>query len=310
MACPEREGDMRIIKPLEVTPARLISSNVPEDDAPLWSSSESYTAGQKVIHELRLYEALVDVPAGVEPGAEIVTEESPAKWLDLGAINRWRMFDDRVESQTAQDDTVSVSIRPGQVVNSLALLNIDGVSATVTMTDPFEGVVFEREESLVDAGVTNWYEWYFSPIGMRSDLVILDMPAYGTADISVTVTSGSGETAAVGHLLIGAVVDIGVAQYGTNVGIIDFSRKERDTFGNTLVIERSFSKRAEFDVWLPNNSLGIVQRLLASLRTQPVVWIGDESLEGTIVFGFYRDFDITISGPEFSDAIINVEGLV
>jgi hypothetical protein len=301
---------MRIIRPLEVTPDRLLSSNVPEDDAPLWVSTATYTTGEEVMHELRMYEALVDVPAGVEPGAEAVTESSPAKWLDLGAINRWRMFDDRVESQTAQEDTVSVSIRPGQVVNSLALLNLDAISATVTMTDAVEGVVFEREESLVDAGVTNWYDWYFSPIGRRSDIVVLDMPAYGTADVSVTVNASSGEIAAVGHLVIGSVVDIGVAQYGTNVGIIDFSRKERDVFGNTLIVERSFSKRAEFDVWLPNNSLGIVQRLLASLRTQPVVWIGEESLEGTIVFGFYRDFDITISGPEFSDAIINVEGLV
>lgn len=300
---------MKLIKPVEVTPARLILSNVAEDDAPVWSSAGAYEAGSRVTHQRRLYEALAAVAAGVEPGNEVVTVESPAKWLDTGAVNGWRMFDDRVESQTSRTGAVAVTIRPGQVVNALALLNLTGRRATVTLVDPLEGEVYRRAESLVDAGVSNWYDWYFAPIGRRSDLALLDLPAYGTADLSIAVDNSAG-TAKVGHVVIGQVVDIGVAEYGSSVGITDFSRKERDGFGNAMVVQRSFSKRAEFDICLNTSRIGVIQRLLASLRTQPVIWIGEETMEATILFGFYRDFDITISGPEVSDAVITIEGLV
>lgn len=300
---------MKIIKPVSVTPERLISSNVAEDDAPAWASVSTYSTGNRVTHQRRLYEALAAIAAGVEPGKEVVTDESSAKWLDLGAVNRWKMFDDRVESQTRRTGSVAVTIRPGQVVNAVALLNLTGRSATVTLVDPLEGEVYRREESLVDAGVGNWYDWYFAPIGRRTDLALLGLPAYGTADLNISVDNAT-DAAEVGHVVIGAVVDIGVAEYGSSVGITDFSRKERDDFGNAVVVQRSFSKRADFDVWLETSRVGIVQRLLASLRTQPVIWIGEETMEATILFGFYRDFDITISGPEVSDAVITIEGLV
>ena len=300
---------MKIIKPVSVTPERLISSNVAEDDAPAWASVSTYSTGNRVTHQRRLYEALASIAAGVEPGKEVVTDESPAKWLDLGAVNRWKMFDDRVESQTRRTGSVAVTIRPGQAVNALSLLNLTGRSATVTLVDPLEGEVYRREESLVDAGVGNWYDWYFAPIGRRSDLALLDLPAYGTANLNISVDNAT-DAAEVGHVVIGSVVDIGVAEYGSSVGITDFSRKERDDIGNAVVVQRSFSKRAEFDVWLDTARVGIIQRLLASLRTQPVIWIGEETMEATILFGFYRDFDITISGPEVSDAVITIEGLV
>lgn len=294
---------MRLIKPIAVTPERLISSNVEENDAPEWGPENSYSAGALVIHGRRLYEALAEIPAGVEP------TESSLDWLDRGPVNRWRMFDDRVESQTVRSGSVDVTIRPGQVVNALALLNVTGRSATVTLIDPGEGEIYRREESLVESGVSNWYDWYFAPFSRRSDVALLDLPAYGTADLRISVDNAS-DTAEVGHVVLGSVSDIGVAGYGSSVGIIDFSRKERDDFGNAVVVQRSFSKRAEFDVWLDTARVGAVQKLLASLRAQPVVWIGEETMEATILFGFYRDFDITISGPEFSDAVITIEGLL
>ncbi|MEB3844039.1 hypothetical protein, partial [Pseudomonas guariconensis] len=208
---------MRVIKPIVIGEAQLVSSNVPETDYPAWAAATAYTKGQRVILAHVVYEALVDVPAGVKPGEEVVTAEAPAKWLEVGATNRWRMFDNKVESLTTNPGSVEVTIRPGSVVNSLALFNLKGRSVTVSMVDPLEGEVYRKEVSLIDAGVTNWYDWFFEPIGVRTDLVVLDMPAYGSADIVVTVEAA--DEAAVGHMVIGAVKTIGVALYGSSVGI-------------------------------------------------------------------------------------------
>jgi hypothetical protein len=295
---------MRIIKPVAVTPAILTSSNVPETDYAAWSAATAYAVGDKAMYNHRNYEALV-----AHTGANPETDTSdPPKWLDLGANNRWRMFDDRVGSLTEQTGSIAVELQPGAVINSVALFNLLGRSATVTLTDPVDGIVYQRTVSLVDAGVSDWYEWFFLPIGRQTDFVLLDLPAYGTAVLSVTIDNAS-DTAAVGHLVMGRQAELGVAVYGSGVGITDYSRKETDAFGNSMIVERAYSKRAEFDVVLETGQVSRVQRLLAGIRTQPVVWIGAEGYESTFLFGYYRDFQISISGPSVSDASITVEGL-
>ena len=147
---------MRLIKPVEITPAKLISSNVPETEHPAWSATATYVLGDRVLLNHTIYEALAAVPAGVKPGEEVVTKDAPAKWLDRGKDNRWRMFDNKVESLTTNPSTIVVTIKPGAVVNSLALFNLQGKSVTVSMVDPVEGEVYRKEVSLVDAAVTNW----------------------------------------------------------------------------------------------------------------------------------------------------------
>lgn len=266
---------MRLIKPVEITPAKLVSSNVPETDFAAWVSTTAYDIDTKVIWNHHIYQALAAVPAGVKPGEEVIDKDHPAKWLDLGSTNRWRMFDNKVESLTTNPGTIEVTIKPGAVVNSLALFNLKGKSVTVSMVDALEGEVYRKEISLVDAGVTNWYDWFFEPIGIRTDVVVLDMPAYGSANIVLTIDAGA-EVAAVGHVVIGAVKQIGTALYGSSVGINDYSRKSTDDFGNTVVIQRSFSNRADFDIALDTSEVTRVRRLLADLRATPVVWIGEE----------------------------------
>lgn len=280
-----------------------VVSNVPEDDYPPWSAATAYAAGDKAMYNRRNYEALA-----AHTGANPETDTSdPPKWLDLGATNRWRMFDDKVGSLTEQAGSIAVELQTGAVINSVALFNLRGRSATVTLIDPVDGIVYQRNVSLVDAEVTNWHEWYFAPIGRKTDFVLLDLPAYGTATLSVVIDSGG--IAAVGHMVIGWLAEIGVALYGSSVGIIDYSRKSTDEFGNTVVVQRSYSKRAEFDVVVDTPQISRVQRLLAGIRAQPVVWIGAEGYEATVLFGYYRDFSISISGPSVSDATITVEGL-
>ncbi len=300
---------MKIIRPLAITQQNLKEISITEDEAAPWDSASPYTKGAKVLHFRKVYEALADVAAGVEPGAEMVTATSPAKWFDLGYSNRWKMFDDRVESRTTSTFSLEFCIAPGQVVNAVAMLNLKGRSVTVSITDPLEGEVYRRTDPLLDAGVDNWYDWYFAPIPEITDVAMLDLPSYGTADVRVTVENPEGPVS-VGHFVIGKLVNIGVTEYGSSVGISDFSRKGKDDFGNYQVVERSFSKRAEFDVLIDTDKVGSIQRELASLRAKPVVWVGNDDMEATIIFGFYQDFDITISGPEVSDAVITIEGLV
>lgn len=298
---------MRFIRPIEVTQDKLIASNVAEADHPAWSATATYSIGNKVMLNHQNYEALAAVPAGVKPGEEVITSTSPAKWLSLGATNRWKMFDQIVGTLTTHPESVSVTISPGEVVNSLALINVQGESVTAVMTDPIEGVVASRQYSLIDGEVDNWYDWFFEEIEFRTSIVVLDLPAYGTASITVTVNSRG--MAGVGALVIGKTADIGKALYGTGVGIDDYSRKERDPFGGWIVTEGGFSDTAKFPVAVDTSRVTKIRRMLTEVRAKPVVWVGEETYEATILYGFFTSFSLVYSGPDVSDCQLEIEGL-
>jgi len=109
--------------------------------------------------------------------------------------------------------------------------------------------------------------------------------------------------------VLGQTSTLGVALYGTSIRLRDFSRKERDDFGNFVIQERDFSKVAEFDVAVDTANISAVQRTVAQYRAKPVVWIGEAAYESTIIYGFCTDFGVSISGPTISDPTFSVEGL-
>ena len=52
-----------------------------------------------------------------------------------------------------------------------------------------------------------------------------------------------------------------------------------------------------------------LQDLLSLLAYNPCVWVGDERYSSTIIYGFYKDFDITIAYHLVSDCNLEIEGL-
>lgn len=77
-----------------------------------------------------------------------------------------------------------------------------------------------------------------------------------------------------------------------------------------IIVERGYSKRADFDVIVQTNMVSQVQRLLSKYRAKPLVWIGEASFQSTILYGYYKEFNLVISGPTASDCSISVEGLI
>jgi len=303
---------MKLIRPTEIpendltaTEAVLTASNVAVDDASEWSSTTSYTTGDQVVvlgTTQRLYEALQNSTDSFPP-------DNPADWNDLGAINRWKMFDGGSNTQTVNPATIEVSLEPEGVINSFSLFNIEAGEARVVMTDDTEGVVFDRTYNLVDnSAVDSWYAYFFEPIILSRQLADLSLPAYGSPKIDLTLTN-SGTSAKCGLAIIGQQADIGTTVFGTSVGIRDFSRKEVDNFGNSTVVERRFFRLVDYDIRIETNKVDFVQKILNDRRATPTVYIGTVDNPETIVYGYYRDFDIVLSNPAFSNATIEVEGL-
>ena len=269
---------MKLIRPVTLTDAMLVSSTAPENDYAVWSSVTAYAAGARVILPTthRRYEALA-TSTDVSPSTD------PIKWLDLGPTNRWAMFDARVGTVTARTASLEVVLAPGSV-DALALIDTQAETATVTLTAG-GSTVYSRTQTFNVGGVAidNWFSWFFEPLGQKTSMLFLDLPVYAAGQISVTLTRDNpADEVFCGTLLVGRQLSLGDTEHGADIGIIDYSRKETDQFGVTSVVERAFAKRMTAKVVMPTDAIDDIHRSLAALRATPVLWIGSESF--TLMF--------------------------
>lgn len=297
---------MRVVRPASVTPTTLLSSNVALDDAPAWTAG-TYSTGQTVLHNLHVYESVADSNA-VEPGNETAT---PFKWIDLGACNRWRMFDKRAGQKwllgkfTENPGSIDLTIRPGQVVNAIGLVGVSGTSVRVVMTAPGEGTVYDKTVQMADTGVMNWYDYWFAPFERRDNVAMFDLPAYGNADVQVIV-SAPGGTAQVGTLVLGSAMEIGMAVYGTGLGLVSYTRTDEDDFGNVTLVPRGSRRTVDFDLRIPTGQIGAAMRVLEKLRDVPSLYVGDAGMDTTIIVGRFERLATVISNPALCDMTLEV----
>jgi hypothetical protein len=117
---------VKVLEPILVSDAVLLSSTVPENDQPVWSADATYAIGTKVILSSthRIYEA-VKASTGVNPAADSTT------WLDVGPTNRWAMFDQAVGTLTTATDQIIVRLAPSGQSNAVAVLDTDASKITV-----------------------------------------------------------------------------------------------------------------------------------------------------------------------------------
>lgn len=298
---------MRVIKSVETTDSILTYSNIPEDEYPEWVSGTSYTALDKVIYQHKIYQRIVTGSGTTTPDLDQIN------WLDSGYTNRYRMFDNTISSVSSRVGGIEFTLTPNQVINGIALLNVNASTVRVVMTDPIEGVVYDRTKELrSSSNVIDYFSYFFAPLINLGDLntaIFLDLPNRPTATTTVYISSGTG-LVEVGEVVYGIQYVVGRTNYGTAIGIKSYSRKEVDEFGKVTVIKRKNSKYADYDVDIDNVNLASVQRLFADIDSVPCVFIGNTEMEELIVFGFYSDFKATISFPTVSKCTLRVEGLI
>jgi hypothetical protein len=139
--------------------------------------------------------------------------------------------------------------------------------------------------------------------------VLLGIPPYGSASISITI-SNPGSIAKIGTLVVGAQKELGGTQFNPTIGISDYSTKDKDTFGNYIIVERAYSKKMSCETVIDNTSVDDQARSLAAYRAKPVVWVGaDNQFSSMIIYGFFKNFLITIPGPVISTCSLEIEGL-
>lgn len=299
---------LTVVRPEAITPAMLVSANVPENDYPEWSSGTAYAKDQRVIiaAQHKVYQSLTDANTGNSPTSTAL----PARWIEVGPTNRWKAFDKSVSSQTAQAGSISYRLKPGRAVTYLAALNLKGATRMrVRVVDPTYGTVYDKTISLARLPASaGWWSWFFGERRAPTQSLFNDMPSFPAADVLIDL-EGNAELA-VGVIVLGQARSFSMGvRMGARVGIQDYSRKERNEFGDVVLVERAFAKRASFSMLLRAAEVDAFCEFLTSVRATPCLWIGSGRYESTTVYGFYKSFDIVISYFNYSDSELELEGL-
>lgn len=268
---------LRLVAPVAVTDAMLTASNVAENDHPAWSASTTYAQGARVIKlsTHRIYESAAAGNIGHDP------EAADGHWFDIGATNRWAMFDEALGSTTRRGSEIALTLAAGDV-DALALFDLRAATARV------QRGVYDR--TLPATG---------------GSALFLDLPL--SAD-PITVTLAGTGLVEVGTLTLGRQMTLGQTEAAPSAGITDFSRKEVDDFGEVTLVERAWAKRMSARALIGTDAIDLVANRIAAVRARACVWVADEALDTLVIYGFARDAEI-VRGERVSKLSLTVEGL-
>lgn len=279
---------MKVVPPVEIAPAAMISNNVPETDNTLWLVGTAYKVGDKVMLNHRNYEALV-AHTGRNPETDTV---SPPAWLDLGPTNRWKMFNKRAGNTwtpgtfTSNPESIDLTVRPGKRINSIGLIGVRAASVQIQMIVG-GSVVYDQTFSMSLKAGGSWYRYYFGEFKSKDNVARFDLPPFNNADIRV-IALAPGSTARIGMMIVGMAKTIGTAVYGTSLSTESYSSVKEDDFGNVTIVPRGKRRTIDFDIVLSADQVSSTLRTLEPLSDTVALYVGSEGLDYTIIAGRFE----------------------
>lgn len=274
-----------------------------------WLVGTTYAAEDRVYHSGREYESLQDSNVGNTPADE------PTWWLDIGQVNKDRMFDEQLVNpavgQTATPVVLSMLINERidgiavheAVCNTIRLKVID--NSEVTIYD--ETITMANEDFVYDyLTYANQGEVY----ALRSDVMFLSLAGLSGYSLEITFDAGP-EAVSIGEINVGNVFVIGEAVDDSETGVEDYSVIEQDAF-NTVIVQRGFARTVLFQLSVSTEEGRRNAKLLGALRGTRCSWFVDENTSqfGTTVYGVCSRWKTKLRASPKSNATLEILGMI
>jgi hypothetical protein len=299
---------MLVIPPITIGDLQLISSTVSEPDAgeTAWDAATAYAIGDKAIlvSTHRVYQRLVAGTTATSP------DQDSENWSDIGATNKWAMFDLLRSAGTTGPTPLTVIIAPGQRVNALALVGLDADEVTIEMVSG-GATVYSVTEDLNLREVTTWSDYFFEPFSFRQTMIRLDLPAFSGAQITVSISKAAGDVTC-GGLIVGKSVELGETVQNPVSDVLNFSTIDRDIFGNAILVQRRNVPKTTQTAICDRAAVDKIRAVRDELNAVPAVWswLDDETsdaFESGVICGVYKSFSITFDQPFTATIQLEIE---
>lgn len=236
----ETESRLDVLVPNEITPARLITSPIPEPDParvmPDGTVGEVvWTIGADVTRDARRArtETRRVYRDGVGGVSSTAPENDPIRWFDEGPTNRWALFDAQLSTRTQAPSPSTWVLEPGAAtdIEMLGLKNVGEVRVQIHETAGGPLLYDEtRSTELYYAEDPHW-DFYFSGPGLGNSLSFGDLTINPDSRVTVTISSFDGEPMEIGLLAFGVYEKLGVSQYGFEVTHRNYAYEEVNAWG-------------------------------------------------------------------------------
>lgn len=331
---------MVVVKPIQI---KINSTNAVVESLPKWSKENSYKLYDEIIYKDNIYKATKD-NKNDEPS--LISKS----WAKLKAVNPKRIEDEFINTATAHDDFLEVNFTLEQRADKIAFF---GVTGTQIELETEQDVVIESMAKRPTSNITNWsdfflkrdgkmphfnnwYEYflrkmpkntmvkkllatqiagwkdYFFLTPNYKKTIVFDIKPVANANFKVTIKNKE-STAGLGHIVAGLSFDLGATLYGVGFGIVDYSTRAEDEWGNITFKKRLNTKEINAEVVIPTNRLDYTLSKLEDIASTPCLFLADErekGFESLISYGFYKDLDLILKNPIASEYNITIGGLV
>lgn len=290
------------VEPITVaTGGALTSTNVDGSlDPPAYNAGTTYALDDQATSGETVYQSLQAANTG-----HAVTETD--WWVRVGSINKMRMFDKKVGSQTENADTIEVVITPVAVIGVISVRNVSALQITVEQSTTELGVIYSKTV-MMDEPVGDWYEYFFSPITNATEAVFTDLAPYTDAVYTITIDN-TGGTAKCGELLMGPVMTVDITEAGLQDGIDDYSIISPDEFGVRDIVERDFADNMDLTVYVQTQRSAPLKRFLTQNRASPILVIASKMRADAQVYGLAESWRRILSYPGYDVFNITMKGL-
>lgn len=242
----------------------------------------------------------------IDPYAWDVPTDIISNSIPGGVASRNGMFALDTSEMSFNPESIVVEVRPALTWDSVALFN---VSADTVEVELFNGPSAYSVVKSLAYGTPVSPEFLNTARFVLLDLPEIDPATYPTAYLRVEFTA-TGRVAHCSNLLVGTRVPLGLTLYETTLEIVDYSRKERDVFGNILLVERGYTDKVTYLVDFNTPDVDQIKTYLASRRAQFTIYVGSINVPETIVLGVYDDFGIPLESFSSSRSSLTVESIV
>ena len=294
---------MKIVRPSQIA---LTSSSVDDSPYPLWDSATSYSVGDLVYLDTNHgeYQALT-------ANTDINPLDNPADWQWLGTTNRWRMFDQYLNTVTSTTGSIVVEIVPAYS-NAIYLANLYCNSVTIEVIDNATSSIIETSTHDMVDDVVDWFDYFYGSWNDRRKTTLLYERATLTADVTlrITIDGGVGEVQC-GLVVCGNSTKIGATLFDLQASALDFSKVVTDTnTGVTFLEKGNYAKTINADIFARTSSVDVVYRVLTQISGTPVVFIGGGEYDTLSVFGFVQKFETAIKSSQETIIALEIQGLI
>lgn len=313
---------MYCIPPNVITPAKLVSSTIAEPDTTLaipeieWVSGSVITQDQQVIKASlhKKYRAIRPLTSAENIKSP---EQDTTAWQEIGATNKYAMFELNRSTRSISNDSITVLINPQERTGSIFLSGLIGSDVQIEILDANDVVQKVYNFGLSMRMTVSWSTYFFGKFLTKPSLAIFDLPLYYQGKIRVTISNSSTGGVGVSSIIVGNAVYMGEVQWEPESDAQNFSKIERSFDGNLQagvnLIPRRSVDLLDLRIFAPKAITNILKNLRSELNGVPAVWTGldqdssDPYYEILLIFGLHRNFKINIKYPEYTLVTLKLE---